>query len=99
LFQQEIYESTELEELQGGKEKLEFVIMIEVDSDASITNDDKTTKDNDDDDYDDDGKYIYKQSNNTTHYFSMILHTTTLLVLLQWNIIKHHKLVYLVILS
>jgi hypothetical protein len=68
-------ESTESEELRGGKEKLEVVIMIEVDNDASITNDDKQSKDNDDDDYDD-GKYIYKQSNNThpllfndtTHY-------------------------------
>ena len=72
-------ESTEsIEESRGGKEKLEVVIMIEVDNDASITtNDDKKAKDNDDDDYDDDdGKYMYKQSNNTdqllfdgtTHY-------------------------------
>ena len=67
-------ESTESEELRGGREKLEVVIMIEVDNDASNTNDDKQAKDNDED-YDD-GKYIYKQSNNThpilfndtTHY-------------------------------
>jgi len=68
-------ESIESEELRGGIEKLEVVIMIEeIGNNNSITNDgNKETND------DDDGKYIYKQSNNTDQ---LLFNDTT-----QYNII------------